>query len=180
MKQQTELLIADLIERTKQNLNKAEELKQQPLSKLNKKSTAESWSALECLEHLNLYGDYYMPEIRKRIAESKHKSDVEFKSGLLGNYFALGMLPKEKLNTMKTFADKNPNGSKLDVSTIDRFIEQQKQTLDLLDKVRKVSLTKTKTSITISKLIKLRLGDTFRVIIYHNQRHLVQAFNALK
>ena len=82
---------------------------------------------------------------------------------------------KEKLNKMKTFKDKNPLGSKLDKSTIERFISQQEQVLNLLDKSRKIDLSKTKTAISISKLIKLRIGDTFRVVIYHNERHLVQA-----
>ncbi|RXM56703.1 hypothetical protein BOQ60_25350, partial [Chryseobacterium sp. CH1] len=31
-----------------------------------------------------------------------------------------------------------------------------------------IDLEKTKTSISISKLIKLKLGDTFRFVIYHN------------
>lgn len=40
---------------------------------------------------------------------------------------------------------------------------------------RNKDLGKIKTSISISKWIKLKLGDTFRVIIYHNERHIVQA-----
>ncbi|MEO9077333.1 MAG: DinB family protein, partial [Gelidibacter sp.] len=31
------------------------------------------------------------------------------------------------------------------------------------------------TAISISNLIKLKVGDTFRVVVYHNERHLVQA-----
>ena len=135
---------------------------------------------LECIEHLNLYGDFYLPEIENRIRQSKYPATSNFKSGWLGNYFAKSMLPREKLNKMKTFKDKNPLGSQLDKSTLDRFTQQQKKTLDLLDKARKVSLNHTKTSVSISKWITLKLGDTFRVVIYHNQRHLVQAANVLK
>src|SRR5690606_11364077 len=98
-----------------------------------------------------------------------------FKSGVLGGYFAKSMLPKEKLNKMKTFKDKDPMGSKLDKTSIDRFISQQAQILNLLDKSREIDLNKTKTAISISKLIKLKIGDTFRVVIYHNERHIVQA-----
>ena len=179
MKVATETLIADLIERTRQHLNSAEKLKQLSAAALNWKKSPESWSALECIEHLNLYGDFYLPEIESRINKSSTKPDPYFKSGLLGNYFANAMLPKEKLNKMKTFKDKNPAGSKLDKSAIDRFIDQQKKMLELLNKARQVNLTKTKTSISITKLIKLRLGDTFRVVIYHNDRHLVQANNVV-
>lgn len=168
-------LIEDLISRTKEVLNQAIELQQIGEEQLNWKPEASSWSILECIEHLNRYGDFYLPEIKERIQNSNTKPATAFKSGLLGNYFAKSMLPKEKLNKMKTFKSMNPVGSDLDVSLVDKFINQQRGLLDLLNKSRTVDLQKTKTSISISSWIKLRLGDTFRVVIYHNQRHMVQA-----
>ena len=38
-----------------------------------------------------------------------------------------------------------------------------------------LDLNKIKTAISISKWIKLKLGDTFRVVVYHNERHIKQA-----
>ena len=179
MKVNSELLITDLIALTKRNTSQVERLIQKPINVLNWKATAITWSALECIQHLNLYGDYYLPEIEQRILQSKHKSDTYFKSGFLGEYFAKSMLPKEKLNTMKTFKDKDPNGSDLDKTTLERFVMQQNKMLELLEKAQNVSLNKTKTSISITKLLKLKLGDTFRVVIYHNERHIIQALKAL-
>ena len=177
----TQTLIEDLTERTLQNISDAEQIQQLAYSKLNWKAAPERWSVLECIEHLNLYGDFYLPEIERRIAQSTYSADEKsFRSGLLGDYFAKSMLPGEKLNKMKTFKDKNPLGSQLDKSTLDRFLAQQQKLLELLDSARNVSLSRTKTSISISGWIKLRLGDTFRVVIYHNQRHLVQAFTVLR
>lgn len=169
------LLINNLVHRTKNNIQRVKKLQSLSNEQLNYKSTFDTWSILECIEHLNLYGDFYLPEIDKQIKNSKHKPTNTFKSGLLGNYFAKSMLPKEKLNKMKTFSDKNPNGSSLNIETINRFLAQQNTMLQLLKKAKKVNLTKTKTAITITNLLKLRLGDTFRVVIYHNQRHIVQA-----
>jgi len=181
MKIENKTLIEDLINRTKDYLNQAETFLQQPIEVLNWKENTEKWSILECFEHLNRYGDFYIPEITKRIqAAPANNSTTIFKSGLLGNYFAESMLPKEQLNKMKTFKSMNPVGSKLDKSVIEKFIQQQKQLLDLLGQARSVNLSKTKTAISISKWIKLKLGDTFRVVIYHNYRHLMQAANVLK
>lgn len=180
MKIKSAVLLAELIERTQENLKQAEKFKQLPLEKLNWKNDPNTWSILECLEHLNLYGDFYLPEIEGRIRSSHTTAALLFKSGMLGNYFAESMLPKEKLNKMKTFKDKNPVGSKLDISHIDRFMEQQRKTLDLLDQAHSINLNKTKTAISISTWIKLKLGDTFRVLIYHNDRHIVQANKVLE
>lgn len=176
----SEELIQDLIERTRININQADKLSTHSTEKLNWRAGEESWSILECFEHLNLYGDFYIPEIKTQIESSKTDPKEKFKSGILGNYFAKSMLPKEQLNKMKTFKDKNPLGSELGHSTIERFISQQEQMLTLLDQSRAIDLTKTKTGISISKWIKLKLGDTFRVVIYHNERHIVQANKVLE
>lgn len=172
-------LIDELTELTRLNLNKAQELMQLSEAELNHRPTPESWSALECLEHLNLYGDYYLPEIAQRLKSSKHQASNTFKPGLLGNYFANSMKYKDKLNKMRTFADKNPKGSALDKSHVERFINQQHEMLALLKKCRAANLTRIKTGITISQWIKLRVGDTLRVVIYHNERHIIQATKAL-
>jgi hypothetical protein len=174
MKTKSENLILELIEGTRQNLNFAELLKEMNIDQLNWKENKESWSVLECLEHLNLYEDYYLPEIRKAIENSKSNNVEYFESGFLGNYFANSMLPKEKLNKMKTFKDKNPLNSKLDRKTIDRFISQQQNLIELLNKSKSVNLNGVKVTISISKWIKLKLGDTFRFIINHNLRHIKQ------
>lgn len=175
MKTATEALVQDLVKRTKELISQAEAFRDKTEQELNFKRDPESWSVLECLEHLNLYGRFYLPEIAKRIAAGKGKSEAVFKSGWLGNYFANSMLPKEKLNKMKTFKNMNPVNSKLDKRVIEEFLDQQNEMLRLLEESRKVSLNKTRTAISISKLIKLKLGDTFRFVIYHNQRHMVQA-----
>ena len=175
-----EQLLHELNTITENNMGFAESLKHQTHEILNFRPSENSWNILECLEHLNFYGKFYLPEIENRISESKFpavKSD--FRSGILGNYFAGLMLPKEKLNKMKTLKISNPIHQLLDKSVIEEFITQQNKMLDLLEKARTVDLEKTKTSISISKLIKLKLGDTFRFVIYHDLRHITQAENIL-
>lgn len=171
---QSEKLTQTLIEQTKEFIYQVEKLKSYDLNTLTWKENEISWSILECLEHLNLYGDYYLPQIAREIKISTTKPDIEFKSGLLGNFFANSMLPKEKLNKMKTFKDKNPLNANLEITTIDRFINQQILLLELLNQSRNVSLNKVKIRTSISSLIKLKLGDTFQFIINHIIRHLKQ------
>ncbi len=172
---QSEKLIQSLKEEARQILDQIEEIKKHDLHAFTWKEDPMSWNILECLEHLNLYGDYYLPLIEHKIKNSKSTNDQTFKSGFLGNYFAQSMLPKAKLNKMKTFKDKNPLNAKLDKDTvIDRFINQQIQLLDLLEQARTVSLNEIKISTSISKLIKLKLGDAFQFYINHMIRHMKQ------
>lgn len=176
MKIAQQALLEDLVKRTQAHLNVAQGFLELPLEKLQRKPSEKSWSILECIEHLNLYGDFYLPEIAQQMKKSTHEVDAIFKSSWLGNYFANVMLPREKKpNNMNTFKDKNPNGSQLGKEVLHKFIDQQKKTLELLHQAQTINLTKVKTGITIASWIRLRLGDTFRVVIYHNYRHIQQA-----
>lgn len=176
----TQNLIQELIELTKNNLNEVQSIRTLPIGELNQKQHDERWSVLECIEHLNRYGEFYIPEIKNRIEKSTHQKSEICKSGVLGNYFAKSMLPKEKMNKMKTFKSMNPLNSQLNKSVLDKFVNQQEQLLELIEKSESTNLTKVKTSISISKWIKIRLCDTFRVVVYHNLRHIEQAKNILK
>lgn len=147
---------------------------------LNWRERTESWSVLECVEHLKRYADFYNKEINSRIATSKHPAVATFSSGIIGNYFAKSMLPKPKLNKMNTFKEMNPLHSHLDRSVLDIFGAQLKEQLVLLQNAEQVNLTKIKTSISISTALKLRLGDTFRVLIYHQIRHFEQIDRVIK
>lgn len=171
---QSEKLIQSQIEQTRQILNQVEKLKNLDLHTLTWKANKTSWSILECLEHLNLYGDFYLPAIENKTKNSKTPSEFEFKSGFLGNYFAKSMLPKEQLNKMKTFKDKNPLNAALDKTVIDKFINQQIKLLDLLNQSRNVSLNKVKIQTSISSFVRIKLGDTFQFLINHIIRHLKQ------
>ena len=180
MKIITKELINELIEKTRINIHKAEGFRKLSEKELNYKESSDQWSILECIEHLNIYGNFYNPEIKKSIEKTNTVATEIFESGVIGNYFVNLITPKEKLNKMKTLKENNPLGSHLDRTVIERFITQQKGCLELIEKSKNVNLSKTKTAISISKLIKLRLGDTLRFITVHNERHLIQAENILK
>lgn len=174
MQLNTEKTIEELLAITHKAIDTVEAMRNLPLEQLNWKSNPLVWSILECLEHLNLYGDFYIPEIQNVIAKSKTKKTAYYTPGALGNYFAKSMLPKAGMKKMKTFKDKNPAQAQLSTTVIDRFLEQQAALLVLLEQAKNVNLSKEKTAITLTKLIRLRLGDTLRFVVYHNLRHLHQ------
>lgn len=175
-------LIEELITITEQAADAAKKFKNLSTEQLNYRSAPGKWSILECIEHLNRYGDFYLPEIEQRILAQQNKTySLVFKSGILGNYFANLMRPDQgQIKKMGTPKDKNPLHANLSVTVIDRFIKQQERMISLLRMARVVDLTRTKTAISLTKLLKLRLGDTFRFVIYHVERHILQAQNVLK
>ena len=176
MKIKVEDLLDDLKIKTLKMIGQVESFQKMHESDLNYKSADNKWSILECIGHLNLYSDFYVNEFERRILSAKHTYSEVHKTGFIGNRLAKFMLPigDEISMKMKTFNSKNPENSKLSITTLDKFIKQQIKILLLVDKSRTVNLTKTKCSITI-KGIKLRFGDALRFYIFHNVRHIKQA-----
>jgi hypothetical protein len=182
MKISSQELLFDLRERTKKIVDTIEsDFLINPEDILNWKANSEEWSVLECLEHLNKFGDFYLKEIAKTIKNGKadlRKQD--FKSGIFGNWVAESMLVKEgKIKKMKTAKSKNPVYSKLPDNVMERFLVQQNKLIELIKKSENRNLTKLKVSTDIASFIKLRLGDILRFVVYHNERHLIQAKKVL-
>lgn len=168
------LLIESIKTQVDQFIFIAQELKNRPLEELLNRPSNDAWNTLECLAHLNRYSDYYLPAIEKAIGKQSLSDDVDFKSGWIGGYMARMILPKAKLNKMRTFAEMNPINSMVGKEEIDVFIDNQKKLISLLDLSSKVSLTKTMIPTTISKFINMRLGDAFQFLANHSLRHMKQ------
>ncbi|MBC6996411.1 DinB family protein [Neolewinella lacunae] len=175
-------LLAALTRRTEENLAVARSFLALDSATLHLRPRPDAWNALECLAHLNHYGDYYLPEIRRQMATTRHRgAAATFTSSWLGNKFAAGMKPGPAMRKISTFRSANPQNfsAAVGLPAVVEFIRQQEDLLDLLRLAAQVDLTRTKTGISISRLIRLRLGDTLRVVVYHNWRHILQAQAAI-
>jgi hypothetical protein len=177
MKIEQNILIDELLVLIERAIQSTKEFEMLSEISLNYKKNSNEWSVFECLEHLNLYGEFYLPEIEKSILDrSSLNQNAIFKSGIIGNYFANLMKEnKGKFKKMKTPKDKNPINSNLSFGTIVIFSMQLERLKILLEASRKVDLTKVKTAISLTKFVKLRLGDTLRFVVYHIERHILQA-----
>lgn len=182
---QSNQLITKLQEQTETLLNKAiQEWQMIAPEKFSQQPAEASWSAKQCIAHLNMYGDYYLPAIEAAILKAKqHTAKKQFTSGWLGNYFTNMMQPgtnekpTKKMKAMKNYISLNDEDSDKVIST---FIDQQEKLLQLLEVATKINLSTTKVAISIARFIKLKLGDLLMFLIAHNYRHVLQAESALK
>ncbi len=145
--------------------------------------TPGQWSIAQILEHINSYSRIYLPEIDKGISNSQSQRSAWFNSGFWGNYFTNMMRPKdvfEVKNKMKAMKAHTPHNKLNPGKVLDEFTEQQHRLLQLLDMAKMRDLNAIKIPLSLTKLIKFKLGDTFRFLIAHEQRHFVQARNAIK
>lgn len=182
----TTQLLENLHHQTEQFLQKAiGEWQMLSPETLAVKSSPEQWSAAQCLEHLNIYGRYYLPAIEKAIQEAKRKgsrSTTNFSSGWLGDYFAKLMRPKpdgQLKSKMKAPKNAVPSSNPDPRAMLAEFIDQQETLLKLLTAAATVNLNNVRIPISIAPWLRLKLGDTFLFFIAHIERHLLQAERAI-
>ena len=179
----SEDLINKLQEDVRQIVVAAEHFRTVDKIKLNYPPAEGSWSAIQALEHLNMYNRYYLPTIEKAVAIIPKEWNAWFVPGFFGDYFTRIMQPSnvyEVKNKMKTPKGYRPDKALHSEEVLNEFIQHQNKLLQLLEVSRKRNLNEIRIPISISKLVKLKLGDTFRFLIAHEQRHMLQARNALK
>jgi uncharacterized damage-inducible protein DinB len=152
---------------------------------LNWKSNPDKWSIAECLEHLNIYSQFYLSEFEAAIQKGKSgEPSSHFNSGWLGNYFAESMKVqpdgtlKSKMKAQKAY---NPANSSLDAKQVlNDFLAHQQKTLQLIAAAEQVDLGRLRVPTSLTRFISMKLGDAFRFVVFHNTRHIVQASKVLK
>lgn len=155
-------------------------------AQLSWKPNEGTWSLNEVFAHLNNYATYYHTAFLERIEKTRFRSPREnFASSPLGRSAWQSMKlgkqnnVKRKFNAPKAY---NPsvNPSMVKEQEVQDFLKAQHELLTVLEKSIAVSLRKVKVPISISKIIRLRLGDALLFVAYHNERHMQQAINLTK
>ena len=147
-------------------------------STLNYKPAPESWSILECLEHLNRYSRYYNAALAKAITNNTDGNYVpSITYSWLGKK-SLDMVRPQNGKKHKTVKHMNPANSQLSLATINEFLKHLQDLQNLLQSARATNLSKKAIPVEFFKLLKMRIGETLELIVAHQERHLQQALSA--
>jgi hypothetical protein len=145
-----------------------------------------TWSVAQCLAHLNAYYSFYVPVFRERIKNTRFRTPGEyFVSSPLGTGSVLAVKLGKVKNVkrrLKAAKDYNPLVNKtLPIeNAVQDFLQYQEDMMQVLKDAQYINIRKAKCSLAITPLVKLRLGDAFQFLVYHNERHVEQAKNVLK
>lgn len=149
-----------------------------PENVLNAKP-ANGWSPLECFEHLNRYNKYYLTAIEKAIfGNQRQTSDEGIKSTWIGKK-SIAMMHPSNLKKQKTFKKMDPTNSQLTKATLDQFVKDQQRILSLTELALRSNVNAKAVSVEFFKLLKMTIGEALEFVIVHEQRHLIQAHEAL-
>jgi DinB family protein len=145
--------------------------------KFNQKPASGGWSVGECLQHINITAEQYMPGIENTISKAKEKksfSDEKFKARFIQNKLISSLEPpyKRKIKTFKAF---EPTIDLNLQATFDTFKKFNDQIINFVKESNGINLNKAVLVSPVSKLVRLKLGEAFLLLATHTRRHLWQA-----
>lgn len=153
---------------------------------LNWRPSIDAWSILEVLAHLHEYAKFYHEAFKTKISKTKFiKPTDEFISSPLGRSAWKSMKLGNARNVKRKFRAMKSYNPTLDSSLVlgnevDTIQKDLIELLEIIDSANTVNLRKVKIPISISKIVRLRLGDALLFVIYHNERHFQQIKNIIQ
>ena len=143
----------------------------------------DQWSILDCLDHINLFYAEYMPRLERAIAQAPRTERATYTPGWLGQKMMTGLRPKqgERKMKIKTFRRMNPaTEGKSYESVLETFLTYHTQLDALLTEAVPLDWDRAKVVSAVGPLLRFKLGDCFRVLLAHTERHLRQAEEVLE
>ena len=152
---------------------------------LNWKERPERWSIAECFLHLNYVAAAYFPATLKAIAhaKSKHSTAIpNFQRGWLGRRIIGGVRIKldnqiaKAVETSSKYDPSQQNASSINSQEmLKQFLAFQDSLLQMIQDSKSINLQKTRIPVAFLGLLRISLGDMLQILVYHTERHVVQA-----
>lgn len=178
------ILIQDLIDRTELLQEAVQKFLRLDEEELNYKPLENQWSIAETFEHVTITHAIYLKYIHERIDHAKESDTDQYRSGWFGDWCYDKMMPRPDGTIYKLKAPKILQPSLSEKISgrdiINKFLRQVNDIQHILEHSYNLNLERTRIPFSFTKLLSLRLGDNYRFLVAHCERHLLQANKLLE
>lgn len=140
-----------------------------------------SWSAAECIAHLSMSTELFLPVITAAIDEANRrglKARKEPRMDLLGRTLRWFLEPPIR-QRIKTSAPFVPKAVRAKADAFAEFATLQGKLAELLGRAREVDISRMKIVSPFDRRVRYNVYSAFRIIVAHQRRHLWQAEQAV-
>ena len=140
-----------------------------------------SWSAAECIAHLSISSEMFLPVLRDAIEQARRRgltSRGTPKMDLLGRILCWFLEPPIR-SRVKTAAPFVPKSTRAKAEAFGEFASLQSKLIELLSAAREINVSKVKIVSPFDKRVRYNLYSAFRILAAHERRHLWQAEQAV-
>jgi hypothetical protein len=155
-----------------------------PEDRWNKRSDPSRWSVAECVAHLNLTSEAYLPRIRKAIEEARQlprSGNRAYRRDPLGWFFGMmfGRLPsigKFRIGRVKTTPAFVPSGNLPKQQLVAEFRRLQAELAKMARECDGLAIDKVHIVSPFGEKIRYNCYSAFVLLHRHQERHIQQAW----
>lgn len=140
-----------------------------------------SWSAAECIAHLSMSTEMFLPVISAALDEAQRrgfKPRRQPKMDLLGRTLRWFLEPPIR-QRMKSKAPFVPKAIRAKADAFAEFAALQGKFAELVNRGREVDITRVKIVSPFDRRVRYNVYSAFRIVVAHQRRHLWQAEQAV-
>lgn len=141
-----------------------------------------SWSAAECIAHLSISTESFLPILREALDEAKKRnlSRPRMPSmDILGRVLRWFLEPpiRQRVKTAQPFV---PKSVRAKAEAFGEFLSLQTRLIAMIEEARPFDLNRIKIVSPFDKRVRYNVFSAFRIIAAHQRRHLWQAERAVE
>ena len=145
---------------------------------LNRQPAADAWSVGQCLEHLCIANDVYLPAISASLTGKPVFPVQEITPGWFGRWFVRTYIEPSPQSTRARAPKKITPGTRVELSVLDRFLKSNQAFQKLVREAAEYDVNSIRFRNPFVPLIHFTAGTGFQILARHQVRHLLQAERA--
>jgi len=144
------------------------------VEQLNWQPAPGSWSVGQCLEHLSISNEVYLPSISAALAENHVAVVAEITPGWFARWFIRSYIEPSSQTKRAPAPRKIAPGSKVESSVLDRFLSTNQSARELIRRAAAYDPNRIRFKNPFIPGLRFTVGTGFEIICGHERRHLLQ------
>ena len=137
-----------------------------------------AWSVGQCLEHLCITNEVYLPEISSSLAGQPAGAVPEIVPGWFGRWFIRSFIEPSSHSKRTRAPKKIVPGARVEPSVLDRFLRSNQAARELVRHARDYDVNRLRFRNPFLPVLRFTVGTGLEIVSGHQRRHLLQAERA--
>ena len=175
-----DMVVATWSERLLSELNDADERARKltaglSAEQLNWQPAPNSWSVGQCLDHLRVMNDVYLPPMARALDGKPKGAAEEITPGWFGRFFLRKVVEPSPESVRAKAPKKITPASKVDGSVVERLLAGNQNARKLIERAREYDVNRIRFKNPFIPVIRFTVGTGLLIVVRHEHRHLLQA-----
>jgi len=142
---------------------------------LNWKAAPDTWSVGQCLQHLYVANDVYLPPIAKALEGQPQSPVHDITPGWVARWFIRNYIEPSPEGRRARAPRKIDPGERIDPSILDLFLRSNATARDLVRRASAHDVNRIRFRNPFIPLVRPTVGTGLEIVSRHERRHLLQA-----